>query len=198
MKSAARNSICYFPPVISAALNFDGGGAGEPENETYCMRKSANNPSIICASWASRLPRVFCSSMPSISIQCFAVFKSTPVSPVTGWGIMPSEAAAFDARDMIKLTKLAGSSRGSRPGRDASVVSAEAAAAPVCSDRGAGCGCGLGCAAVGCGTLSSLAAGLDSSVFVSSGESSRGVPSGLKGRRSTTLNVGCCSLIFFE
>src|SRR6266542_7009847 len=105
----------YFPPVMSLALNFDGGGAGEPEKETYCIRKSANRPSSTCASCGSRLPCVFCSSMPRTSIQCFAVFRSTPVSPVTGCGISPKLAAAFDASDIIKLKKLAGSSRGSPP-----------------------------------------------------------------------------------
>jgi hypothetical protein len=41
--------------------------------------------------------------------------KSTPLSPVTGCGIMPNAAAAFEAKDINKLMKLAGSSSGSWP-----------------------------------------------------------------------------------
>src|SRR2546421_5461574 len=40
----------YFPPVISLALNFAGEGVGAFVNETYCMRKSANRLSSVCAS----------------------------------------------------------------------------------------------------------------------------------------------------
>jgi hypothetical protein len=32
----------YLPPVISLALNFAGGGIGELEKDTYCIRKSAS------------------------------------------------------------------------------------------------------------------------------------------------------------
>src|SRR4051812_46465913 len=31
----------YLPPVMSVALNFSAGGAGDLANETYCMRRSA-------------------------------------------------------------------------------------------------------------------------------------------------------------
>ena len=49
--ATARGSVTrYFPPVISLALNFGGGGAGEFVNETYCIRKSASRPSNACAS----------------------------------------------------------------------------------------------------------------------------------------------------
>src|SRR5712692_3798769 len=118
----------YLPPVISLALNFAGGGVGALEKETYCIRKSASKPSSTCASCGSRLPRVLVSSIPRTSIQCLAVFRSTPVSPVTGCGIIPKEAAAFEASDIIRLRKLVGSSSGSRPERgDSPSGSADAA-----------------------------------------------------------------------
>src|SRR6267142_956124 len=129
MRPARRQRNYYFSPVISLALNFAGGGVGALEKDTYCIRKSAST----CASCESRLPRVLVSSIPSTSIQCLAVFRSTPVSPVTGCGIIPKEAAAFEASDIIRLRKLVGSSSGSRPERGDS-PSGSAAAAGLAED----------------------------------------------------------------
>ena len=143
------------------------------------------------------MPRVLFSNIPSTSIQCFAVFRSTPVSPVTGCGIMPKLAAAFDASDMIRLRKLAGSSSGSL-----------SCACDCCgSARGAGagllrCGSAFGAArddiAFAAAFSTAAACAARSASSFSCGDSSRGDPSGLKGRRSTTLNVGCSSLMVLK
>lgn len=181
----------HFPPVISLALNFAGGGVGELEKETYCIRRSAKRLSSILSSCSSRFPFVFFSSMPSTSIQCFAVWSSTPVSPVTGCGIIPKLAAAFDASDMIKLRKLVGSSSGSPDAGRVRVRVSDVGL--VGAAAGSSAGGALGGALSATGVCSDSATRSASSF--SSGESSRGVPSELKGRRSTTLNVGCSSLM---
>ena len=48
-KVQSSNQVAYFPPVISFPENALGFGVALA-NDTYCMRKSDNRPSIICTS----------------------------------------------------------------------------------------------------------------------------------------------------
>src|SRR6266850_7256996 len=129
--------------------------------------------------------------MPSTSIQCFPSSRSTSRLPVTGCSIIPRAEAAFDAIDIMKLTKLAGSlapaissspdsasdsSKGSNSG--GAVVAVSCSACTM-----------LGAAAAGCSVTAAWGSGL------SSGGSSRGLPSELNSRRSVTLKFGCSSSI---
>jgi hypothetical protein len=50
MKTATLTTERYFPPVMSLALNFEGGGVDALVKETYCIRRSANRLSSTCAS----------------------------------------------------------------------------------------------------------------------------------------------------
>src|SRR4051812_1057561 len=70
-----------YPPVMSRLEKLRAFGVAFV-NDTNCMRRSASSPSRICCSCGSRLPRVFCCSIPNMSIQCFPSSRSISRFPV--------------------------------------------------------------------------------------------------------------------
>src|SRR5437773_4297291 len=172
----------------------DAFGADGPVSETYCIRRSASQLSRILASATVRLPFVFFSNMPSTSIQCLPSSRSTSRLCVTGCSIIPSAEAAFEAIDIAKFTKLAGSwaSGISASANSSSSVSGSLAGWEAAVDAFAGTG---SAAEVEPAPAASDFASL--SLF-SSADNSRGEPSALNSRRSVTLKVTCSSSIFFE
>jgi hypothetical protein len=98
---------------------------------------------------------------------------------------MPNAAAAFEAKDIIKLMKLAGSSSGSWPARSRFFARRAACLARLGRAWWSRSGAGV-FAGGGVSIRASVAAAFDSAccwASFSSGDSSRGVPSGLNGRR---------------
>ena len=134
------------------------------ETETIACANRPSRPSGSFFFLREQLFRVFCCSFPARRSSLFAQFQIDFALAGYWMPIIPSEAAAFEAMDMIKLAKLAGHRR---QAISAGIMSSPASAwsALAASGRLRGCGFRRRCARRFCRRLGDIRGDFSSGVL---------------------------------